>query len=140
MYNIIPEKLLLDICLGIPFKHHGRDRTGLDCYGLIIFVYKQMGYALLDIDEDYDARWAWKGRNLFIENYHKQWVKVEKPGFLDVALFKNSRGVADHGGVMLDENRMLQTSRQGTLVVKMSGYVRAKDIEGYYHLRERDAK
>lgn len=42
--------------LGIPYKHHGRDRNGLDCYGLPKLMYEEV----LEIevaDEWYEQEW-----------------------------------------------------------------------------------
>jgi len=35
--------------IGVPYKDHGRDYSGLDCYGLVIEVMKRMGKNLPDV-------------------------------------------------------------------------------------------
>lgn len=37
--------------LGVPFRHQGRNRTGLDCVGLVIMVAKELGISDFDIVE-----------------------------------------------------------------------------------------
>ena len=38
--------------LGIPYKDHGRDKSGMDCYGLAIEVARRYGYKLDDVIYD----------------------------------------------------------------------------------------
>lgn len=42
--------------IGVPYKEHGRDKTGLDCYGLAIEVLRRYGKTLPDVvyDRDHD--------------------------------------------------------------------------------------
>jgi len=75
--------------LGIKYVNMGRDLSGLDCYGLLMCIYKDFGYDLIDADFKYDKKWQYKGHNYIAENYAKQWDRVDKPKFLDVILFKN---------------------------------------------------
>ncbi len=42
---MIPVKDLV----GIPYRHHGRDSAGMDCYGLVIEVLKRIGKNLPDV-------------------------------------------------------------------------------------------
>jgi len=51
--------------IGVPFKEHGRDiKDGLDCYGLVILLYKDLGYQLDDYR--YKPDWFKEGYNLFL--------------------------------------------------------------------------
>jgi len=120
--------------LGIPYKHQGRVITGLDCYGLILSVYADIGIALFDIHEDYAPDWSFKGKNYFIENYHKEWERVAQPLFLDVVLFKNRKGAFNHAGVMLDERRFIHTSKVGTVVSSISD-MKSHRLDGYYRYK-----
>ena len=123
--------------LGAPYLHKGRTIAGLDCYGLIIKVYEDLGIRLYDIDEDYTPDWSWSGRNYFIENYHKEWDKIELPEQFDVVLFcMHDNGIADHGGVMLNSDEFIHTCKAGTVVTKIS-QLRGK-IEGYYRYKQND--
>jgi cell wall-associated NlpC family hydrolase len=120
--------------LGVPYKHQGRDMRGLDCYGIIICAYADIGIKLFDIEEDYSEDWSWKGKNYFIENYYKQWEKVIAPKFMDVVLFKNSKGAINHAGIMLDENRFIHTSKVGTVVSRIAD-MKEHRLEGYYRYK-----
>lgn len=35
--------------IGVPYKDHGRDKNGMDCYGLAIEVERRYGYKLNDV-------------------------------------------------------------------------------------------
>ena len=131
------EKEIVDKFLGIPFRHHGRSPAGLDCYGLIIAVYKELGYEVWDIEEEYDRNWSFKGRNHFIENYHKEWVKVDEPAVFDVVLFSNRRGVANHGGVVLSRGRFMHACRAGVVISRLGDINYWRRIEGFYRLKKR---
>jgi len=127
-------KDIVDKYLGVPFKHRGRDLTGLDCYGLIISIYRDSGINLLDIDEEYPANWGARGKNYFIENYYRQWEKVAAPKFLDVILFINSKGVCNHAGVYLHGDIFIHTSRKaGTIVTTISSF--KTRVEGFYRYK-----
>jgi len=118
--------------LGVPYKLYGRDMDGLDCYGLIINIYKEIGIELLDI-ENYPQDWALKGGNYFIENYHKQWEQINTPKLLDVIGLKNGRGLFNHAGIILDSERFIHTSKVGTAVARIADW---KDkIVGFYRLK-----
>jgi len=136
---IIDEKVIIEKYLGIPFKHRGRDLRGLDCYGLIINVYRDLGYELFDIEEDYDESWAWKERSLFLENYHKQWKRIERPSLYDVVLFSNLNGIAIHAGLVLNNNRFIHCKRKtGVIISRLGELFWWQKIEGFYRFRARD--
>ena len=132
---MITEKEIIKRYLGIPYKHRGRTLDGLDCWGLIKSIYKDFGYDLWDIEEDYDENWAWEGRDHFIENYHKQWDKVEKPELFDVVLFKNSKDIANHGGVVLSNDKFIHCCKAGTVINRLSDSHWQKRLQGFYRLK-----
>lgn len=41
--------MCIDDLLGVPYKEHGRDKSGYDCYGLVIEIEKRLGYELRDV-------------------------------------------------------------------------------------------
>lgn len=135
---MVTEKDIINTFLGIPYKHRGRDLSGLDCWGLIKLVYNKLGYTLWDIEEEYTQDWSFKGKNHFIENYHKEWDKVISPNIYDVVLFKNGKGIANHGGIMLLNNRFIHSCRIGTIISRLSNEQWKRRIEGFYRLRIKD--
>jgi cell wall-associated NlpC family hydrolase len=133
---MITEQAIIDKFLGVPYVHQGRDFIGFDCYGLIILIYKELGYKLWDIEEDYDEEWQWKGKNSFLENYHKFWKRVSVPALFDMILFNSTKGITMHGGIALSNGRFIHTCKAGTVIGKIEGFKLA--VEGYYHLIERN--
>ena len=106
--------------------------SGLDCYGLIIAIYADLGIKLFDIEEDYTDDWAWKNKNYFLENCHKEWAEVVRGKLFDVVGFKNSKGIINHAGIMLDDDRFLNSCRAGTIVCRVSDSIWQKRFYGFY--------
>ena len=130
------EKEILNKYLGWEYKSHGRGNGFVDCWGLILNVYKDLGNKLLDIEEDYDEKWSWKGRDLFIENYYSKWEKVPTHKLFDIVGFKNSKGIFFHAGIILRNNRFIHASKQGVLLSRLFSKEWAKIIEGFYHYKD----
>ena len=122
--------------LAIPYKHKGRDYNGADCYGFIIIFYRDiLGKKLFDVEDDYDKNWTFKNKNYFIENYHKQFEKVEKPNLFDIVLFQNRRGVANHGGIVLNYSKFIHCCKDGVLVDSYNREGWQRRINGFYRLK-----
>lgn len=121
--------------LGVVYKHHGRGLSGLDCYGLILKIFEDQGVKLWDIHEDYNQEWSWQGKNLFIENYAREWEAVKEPAFLDVVCFKNSKGVVNHAGIVLGENKFIHAVRAGVVVSKVTDREWQKRCVGFYRYK-----
>jgi cell wall-associated NlpC family hydrolase len=123
--------------LGIPYAHHGRDMKGLDCWGLILLVYKDLGHQLIDI-EKYDKDWANKGDNFFVENYHGQWEKVSAPRLFDIALFCNNKGIACHAGLYIREGSIMHSlEKVGVALTKYSRVNTNRHLDGFYRMIEK---
>ena len=126
---------IVDRYLGVAYKHHGRDLAGLDCWGLIKMIYKDLGYDLLDI-ETYDKEWVSKGANFFVENYHLQWERVVHPELFNVVMFKNKDGVACHAGLYLKEGIMIHASdRAGVVLIRINTVGNGKQFDGFYKFK-----
>ena len=125
--------------LGIPYRHKGRDpKVGLDCWGLGICVFKDLGINLLDFEVDYSEDWAFEN-NFFIENYYKEWEIVKVPRVFDCVLFKfYSNASPNHGGICLGENKFIHACKQGVVVADL-GRASIKDLTvGFF--RHKDMK
>jgi cell wall-associated NlpC family hydrolase len=118
--------------LGVPYKNRGRDTNGLDCWGLVLCVYKDIfGIDLPDL-ENYEVDWSYKGNNYIMERYTNEWVRVEKPQELDVVLMKNGRGITNHAGIMLDSINFIQCSKAGVTIAKITDKRIDRRIEGFF--------
>ena len=96
--------------IGIPFKIHGRDLTGCDCWGLVCLFYK----FIFDIElnsyiSDYTDIHDLAGIVQVIEKEQEKWQKVRYFRFGDVLLLRTT-GIA-HVGIFIDETRMLHTTQ-----------------------------
>ena len=91
--------------IGIPFRLHGRSpEDGLDCYGLVMEVYRRMGIDLFDYDYDDSPRNT--GADLFEEHKAHEFSEVVGPPQEgDVVVLGN--GMGTHCGVFVRGNRVL---------------------------------
>lgn len=126
---------IIEKYLGVPYLHHGRTLSGLDCYGLILLIFEDQGIELWDINEDYDLEWSWKGKDLFIENYAREWEAASDPRFMDVACFKNGKGIVNHAGVVLGENKFIHAVKAGVVVSKYTDPQWQKRLVGFYRYK-----
>ena len=133
----IEQKFISDL-MQVPYLHGGRDpQIGLDCYGMIMLWYKiLLKTKLYDLDIYYDKDWSHKGRNLILENYHRQWTKVEKAHVYDIVLFKNNRGHVNHGGIILSGGRFLHACRAGIVVQDLKRKPWNERKIGYYRFSQ----
>jgi len=123
--------------LPIPYKHRGRGYDGADCWGLDILFYRDfLNIKLPDVTEEYDEDWAFKsGKDYFIENYHKQFIKVSRPQLYDVVLFQNSRGKANHAGIILNNGKFIHMTRGGVSINRYIEEIFSKRLNGFYRLK-----
>ncbi len=127
--------------LGTPYRYKGRDsKTGLDCWGLGVCVFKDLGIELMDFNVDYRENWGDKeGENYFLEHYWQQWDLVAEPQPFDCVLFKSHPdSMPNHGGIYLGDNKFLHACKAGVVVGDMRrevlqrlkiGYFRHKDLK-----------
>lgn len=118
--------------------HGGRSREGVDCWGLAILIYRNLGFELIDTNA-YQASSTWTESPSFVESYHKGWKKIINPGAYDIVFFKNKKGIPVHIGIMLDGNVFIQAVKKAGVVLSRVSDKPYKDrVEGYYHLKARD--
>lgn len=127
--------------MGIPYAHQGRTREGLDCWGLIRMIFQdELGIDLMDIEDlgkvSYDLKWSRQGEDYFMENYAKNWERVQDPEPFDVPLFKNGRGVANHVGVMVDLKSFLHCNRAGVVLGRLNALDKDKVLEGFFRYKK----
>lgn len=131
------ERFIIEKYLGIPYCHRGRTMEGLDCWGFLKLVYADLGFALFDVEDlQYSKVWGLKGRDYFKENYSNDWISVDDPEPLDGVLFVNSRGIANHAGVVLQNRRFIHCCRQGVIVSRLDEVSWKQKTEGFYRLKK----
>jgi cell wall-associated NlpC family hydrolase len=117
--------------VGVPFVHGGRSEHGLDCWGLVVDVYRNhRGILLPSLSEHYtDASDPVQGIPL-LEREAMNW-KPCPPTEFAVALFRPT-GAQLHVGVMIDEHRMLHTTPRTDCVVEFVHRIHAGQFAGCY--------
>lgn len=97
--------------LGVPFKEHGRDTNGVDCFGLVLDYLKHK-----IPDYEYSGKW-FLHENLIYENLHKYVYEVEKPRQGDFVIFSTFKNVMNHMGIMIDEKRCIHAIKGAGVVI-----------------------
>ena len=93
--------------VGLPWVDRGRERTGLDCWGLVRLVYaEQLGIDLPAYSESYASTAELAAIDAAITSQRSGWARAGEPAPFDVALHRWGRYEA-HVGVMIDGRRML---------------------------------
>ncbi len=95
--------------IGLPFKDHGRDRAGLDCWGLVrLALAEQFGLALPSFTADYRRTTDMTNISGLIEREIKKWTPVEKgrESAGDIIILR-LRGDPAHISLILGDKRML---------------------------------
>jgi len=117
--------------IGIPYKAHGRDRLGMDCYGLVIEVLRRKGLTLLDVfyPDTSDET------NIEILKILKEGIsntKVDNPEEGDVVeILVHSQ--PSHVGVCLGDGTFIYALRKVGVVIEPLSRYRHR-IKGYYRV------
>lgn len=107
--------------VGIPYKPLGRDKSGIDCWGLPILVYRQE----LDLElPDYSGEYS---EQIDVEQIagiarreiaSQRWTKVNEPRPFDICGFRLSQSES-HTGIWCAPGQMLHAER---MYVKIGRY------------------
>ncbi len=108
-------QMLTNKYTGIPYKHAGRDLTGLDCLGLVHFFYQDYGIKIPDGDgKEYSLLWYQKDPERYLRGIMKVGtaVPVDDLKTLDFVFFKLGKCVS-HGGIMVDSEHFIHVLQNG---------------------------
>lgn len=127
--------------IGLEFKEHGRDRKGLDCWGLVRLVLaEQFGIPLPSYSSEYkDTRDSKAIDELYQDEKEiGDWLKIglgqERLG--DVVCMR-IRGVPMHVGLIIEKGRMLHIEKgSNSCFVKYNNLEWKNKIDGVYRRRE----
>lgn len=122
--------------IGIPFRARGRDRSGIDCYGLVrLYLREQHGIELDEYEYDVDDRPAC-GKVVGQAARSTPWTTVEEPRPGDVAILR-VMGQPMHCAVCIGGGRILHASdRVGTCIERLASPAWARRVIGYRRHRE----
>ena len=107
--------------LGIPYRHGGRDRKGLDCLGLVHLFYRELGIKVPDNDgQPYANDWYKKDPERLLRGLLQVGKPVDLPAEplqpLDLVYFRMG-GAITHVGVMIDHRSFLHVLTRQTVQI-----------------------
>lgn len=107
--------------LGIPYRHGGRDRKGLDCLGLVHLFYRELGIKVPDNDgQPYANDWYKKAPERLLRGLLQVGKPVDLPAEplqpLDLVYF-HMGGAITHAGVMIDHRSFLHVLTRQTVQI-----------------------
>ncbi|QNK01659.1 NlpC/P60 family protein [Dyella telluris] len=94
--------------LDVPFAYGGRDHNGMDCYGLLMEMYRRKGVIIPDVTSSTNG--LLNESNLLIQR-DSVWKSVERQPHVAV-LFRMGRYVC-HVGFAITEDRFVHTMENG---------------------------
>jgi len=124
----------------LPYVEGGRDRSGVDCWGLIIVLYqhyfnvKLPDYSNITLPSLDDCEnTSHKLEEKLLEQ--SMFEEVEEPKFGDVVILK-VLGYPIHIGFVLDSKRMIHTGRShGVTIEKFTEKKWINKIVGFYRMK-----
>lgn len=123
--------------IGVPFRNRGRDiKTGLDCYGLVMEIYRRYGIELPEYTADFDD--LEKVNALITDGVamKSNWRRVEGeiPVPCMVAIrFGVPKGMVNHTGCYIGNGRFIHIRQNiGVCVDCINSPAWKKVIEGCY--------
>ena len=121
--------------IGIPFKNGGRDRSGMDCWGLAMAAYRHFNITLPDYGIDAGHDDAINAQYL-IQMHNPDWVEIANPAVPCVVALRTSPECPDlvtHVGVYIGNGRFLNINeRMNSYVERIAHPWFAPRIEGYF--------
>lgn len=124
--------------IGVPFKNRGRDvSTGLDCYGLVMEIFKRYGYNIPEYNEDFHN--TEKVCALIREKtaIRSNWERVDKnnlpiPSLLTIS-YGVHKGIVNHTGVYIGDGKFIHIrSTTGVCVDRVNSPAWARAIGECY--------
>lgn len=124
--------------VGIPFRDRGRDRSGVDCWGLVWLLYaEEFGLALPAFDDDYDDT----GDALAIAGIYAiertEWVEQSSPHPGDVVMIR-LLSIPCHVGVIVDPRTFLHSVEgRSSCLERLTSPAWRRRVLGFYRHRSR---
>lgn len=125
--------------IGLPFKEHGRDRSGADCWGLVRLVLaEQFSIALPSFAAEY--------RRTTDTEHISKLIERETPGWKDIPAGEEEcadvivmllRGRPMHVGLVLGDGHMLHIENGiNSAIERYRGPRWAERVSGFYRYRK----
>ena len=115
----------------VPYVLYGRDRSGLDCWGLITLAYKELkGIELPEYTEQYSNKRL--SRVSSIMTGEKQddlkYKKIDKPSILCIVLIKY-KSIPVHCGIYVGNNKIAHIDKGHMVCIESLNNF---NVEGFY--------
>jgi cell wall-associated NlpC family hydrolase len=124
--------------IGLPFFDHGRDRSGLDCWGLVrLALGEQFGVALPSYAHEYQRSTQGDKISALIEREALKWKPVPAGNEVcgDVIVLR-VRGKPMHVGLVLGDRLMLHIEAGiNSVIERYSGTNWAERVSGFYRYK-----
>ena len=124
--------------IGLPFLDHGRDRSGLDCWGLVrLIMAEQFGIALPSYVREYQRTTQADKIGALIERESSKWKPVPAASEIcgDTVVLR-VRGKPMHVGLVLGDRQMLHIeSGINSVIERYSGANWAERVCGFYRYK-----
>jgi cell wall-associated NlpC family hydrolase len=126
--------------IGLPYADKGRDRDGVDCWGLVRVVLAEVAQQTLpDYSDTYESASAQASVAAAVaEGLQKGWTPVAQPRALDLLILRVA-GRAWHCAVMVNETMFLHVPppsrngvQQGACIERLDSPQWARRIDGFY--------
>lgn len=134
--------------VGIPYKHLGRDRKGIDCYGLVVLIYSEkLDIVLPDVSlykshgdsHNYMSAFYTDDQYETVSGFHKMWEPVTKLEPYDVLLFIKDTDISapTHSAIYLGENKFIHSLRGQAVVISRLDKRWMRAYHSAYRYKER---
>jgi cell wall-associated NlpC family hydrolase len=119
--------------IGIPYKSHGRDYDGSDCWGILYLFYKDvLGIEIPKYDSGYIHADDFDSVSSKINSHLNEWKEVKSPILGDVVLF-NIAGKTVHAGVYLNESDFIHSlSGHDSAIDRLDSFAWRKRVACFY--------
>lgn len=115
------------------YAEGGREEGAVDCWGLVVCFAREMGFDMPDYRDAVTVDQS--GGNLFLENYHRHAIEIEKsrmqPG--DLVLFRR-RGVLQHIGINIGGGQFLHCDKSGVTRARLYEQPHSRQAAVYLRL------
>lgn len=107
--------------IGVPFVEGGRTREGLDCWGVVLELYRREGIVLKDpfaCETQASVKQTQReNAEVWIARHFDQWRRVSDPAWGRVAAFRDVDGAAVHVGVLVEPGKFVHALKKSGVVV-----------------------
>ena len=123
--------------VGIPFLAKGRDKDGIDCWGLVRLVYKeQFNIELPSFSEEYEADDTARMKEL-VAQYLEGWEETKEPKPGTGVLFR-ILGFESHMGIYLGDNKFLHCRENQSAVIESLDKIEWRNrLVGFFNYTEK---